>query len=513
MIYGDPVPALTITYSGFAGSDTEGDLDTPPVVATTGLQGSDVGTYPITVTGGLDNNYSFAYVEGTLTVKKADQTISFTSLPDKVYGDSDFTLSAIAGSSLPVTFVSGNSAVATDYRKYRSYCQGPGMQVGFTSSNLSVATVSGNTVHIVGAGVTTITASQGGSTNYNSAPDVPQTLTVNKADQTISFTSLPDKAYGDSDFTLSAVAGSSLPVTFVSGNTAVATITGNTVHIVGAGTTTITASQAGDANYNPAPDVLQTLTVSKASLTVTADNKTKIFGDPNPQLTITYSGFIGTDGAGVLDNPPVAATTGQEDSDVGSYPITVSGGSDDNYNFIYVAGTLTITRIPQEITITGYPARLLEGDSYTLVASSTSGLAVLFESTDNQLATITDDQITGVSKGNVQIRAYNQGDQNYDAAEAFVTVEVYSTHKDIMHLFTPNGDGINDYWELPDLAAWGKCDVRVYSRSGKLIYSNPDYNNLWDGTSNGNPVPEGAYYYIIKTQNEGIVKGTVNIVR
>ena len=92
-------------------------------------------------------------------------------------------------------------------------------------------------------------------------------------------------------------------------------------------------------------------------------------------------------------------------------------------------------------------------------------------------------------------------------------MEVYSTHKDIMHLFTPNNDGINDYWELPEMPAWGNCDVKVYSRNGKLVFSDPHYNNLWDGTSNGNPLPEGAYYYIIKTQNAGMIKGTVNIVR
>jgi gliding motility-associated-like protein len=121
--------------------------------------------------------------------------------------------------------------------------------------------------------------------------------------------------------------------------------------------------------------------------------------------------------------------------------------------------------------------------------------------------------LSGVSKGDVQIRAFHPGDNNYEAAEAFVNVEIYSTHRDIMNLFTPNNDGINDYWELPNLQDWGKCDVKVYSRNGKLLYSNPNYNNLWDGTSNGNPVPEGAYYYIIKTENAGEMKGTVNIVR
>ena len=176
-------------------------------------------------------------------------------------------------------------------------------------------------------------------------------------------------------------------------------------------------------------------------------------------------------------------------------------------------GTLTITKIAQTISFTDVPEKLLVKDVYTLAATSTSGLTVLFESTDDAEATVSGDQLTGVSKGNVQIRAYNQGDQNYDPAEVFATVEIYSTQKDIMHLFTPNNDGINDLWELPDLATWGKCDVKVYNRWGKLVFADQNYNNTWDGTSNGSPLPEGAYYFIIKTQNAGVIKGTVNIVR
>lgn len=68
--------------------------------------------------------------------------------------------------------------------------------------------------------------------------------------QTINFDALPNKVYGDSPFTISANASSGLPVTFLSSNTSVATIAGNTVTIVGQGITTITASQAGDATYS-----------------------------------------------------------------------------------------------------------------------------------------------------------------------------------------------------------------------------------------------------------------------
>src|SRR5262249_50690627 len=89
-----------------------------------------------------------------------------------------------------------------------------------------------------------------------------------RQEQTITFGSLASKTYGDADFTISATATSGLPVSFKSSNNAVATVTqvGNsnvwTVHITGAGSATITASQGGDTYlYNAAPDVAQSLTI------------------------------------------------------------------------------------------------------------------------------------------------------------------------------------------------------------------------------------------------------------
>lgn len=212
------------------------------------------------------NGANFAY--GRLLFVKGDQAISFAALPAKTFGDASFTLSATGGAS-------GNA-------------------VTFASGNTSVATVSGNTVTIVGAGTTTITASQASSAEYNSATDVVQNLTVNKANQTITFGALTSKTVGDAAFTLSATGGASgNAVTFTSSNTAVATVSGNTVTLVGGGTTTITASQAGNANYNAATDVPQTLTVNKTNQTITfATIADKTVGDAAFALSATASSSL-----------------------------------------------------------------------------------------------------------------------------------------------------------------------------------------------------------------------------
>lgn len=171
----------------------------------------------------------------TLSIQQAAQTITFNALPAKTFGDAAFPLTATGGAS-------GNS-------------------VTYTSSNPSVATVSGSTVTIVGAGTTSITANQAGDANYAAASPVAQTLTVNQAAQTIAFAALGTKSYGAAAFSAGASASSGLPVSYTSSNPFVATVSGGTITIVGVGTTEITASQAGNSNYLAAADVTQTLTV------------------------------------------------------------------------------------------------------------------------------------------------------------------------------------------------------------------------------------------------------------
>ena len=162
------------------------------------------------------------------------QSITFGALSSKGFGEAAFSPGATASS---------------------------GLAVSYASSNPAVANVSGVTVTIVGAGTATITASQAGNGTYAAATEVQQTLLVGRASQSITFGMLATKAYGDAPFSLTTTASSGLPVSYASSNPAVATVNGNTVTIVGLGSTTITASQVGNSNYNPATNVNQTLNV------------------------------------------------------------------------------------------------------------------------------------------------------------------------------------------------------------------------------------------------------------
>ena len=93
-----------------------------------------------------------------------------------------------------------------------------------------------------------------------------------------------------------------------------------------------------------------TMTVTKAVLTVTANNQTKVYGATNPALTFGYSGWV--NGVEAIDVAPLASTTVTTLSNVGSYPgsVTLSGGSDNNYTFTYVAAKFEVTKAALTVT-------------------------------------------------------------------------------------------------------------------------------------------------------------------
>lgn len=568
--YGDPAftPGATAS-SGLAVTYSSSD---PSVASVSGemIVINAAGSATITASQPGNNNYNAAAGQAqVLTVTKAGQTITFDEPANVVFGDPDFDLTAVASSGLPVSFTSSDESVVTiagstvhvtgagsaiitasqegndnylpasgvsrtitvekaaqtiSFDPFEVHTYGnpdinpmatasSGLAVSYSSSNTDVAVVTGGMISIVGAGTAEITASQAGNDNYNAATDVMLVLTVQKADQSISFPVIDPVIYGVAPFIPQAVSTSGLSVSYSSDNILVADIINGTLTIRGVGTATITASQSGDNNYNPAEDVQVTLTVGKAVLTITADDKSRAYLEANPELTFTCTGFAYGEDLSVLDVTPAVSTEATESSPVGTYAITLAGGSDNNYDFVLENGILTVTKIQQTVTFTSWPEELLVTKTGELQATSSSGLPVLFESLDESRATVTGSTLTGVSRGSVSIRAYQPGDNNYDAAEATVTVEIISSHSNIMNLFTPNNDGYNDYWEIADLESFGTHDIRVFNRWGKLVFSSTNYENDWDGTSDGVALPSAAYYYIIKTGNAGTITGTVNIVR
>src|SRR5207253_370207 len=71
----------------------------------------------------------------------------------------------------------------------------------------------------------------------------------------------------------------------------------------------------------------------------------------------------------------------------------------------------------------------------------------------------------------------------------------------IPNAFSPNGDGINDTWNIASLASYPNCTVEIFNRYGTKVYNSIGYSKPWDGTFNGSSLPVGVYYYIINPKN------------
>ena len=113
----------------------------------------------------------------------------------------------------------------------------------------------------------------------------------------------------------------------------------------------VSASFAGDAGF-AASSGSNTLTVTKVTLTVTANNASRAFGAANPTFTSTITGFVNSETASVLTSQPTCSTTATATSPASppTYPITCSGGAATNYTFTYVNGALTITQATLTVT-------------------------------------------------------------------------------------------------------------------------------------------------------------------
>jgi gliding motility-associated-like protein len=105
----------------------------------------------------------------------------------------------------------------------------------------------------------------------------------------------------------------------------------------------------------------------------------------------------------------------------------------------------------------------------------------------------------------------NNGCTNSDSVVVTVTGDVVLT---IYTIITPNGDGFNDTWIIDNLISYPNNSVAIYNRYGQVVYEATNYANDWDGTREGDQLPEGAYFYVVELTDSGeVFKGTVNIVR
>ena len=320
--------------------------DPPFAVAATATSGLPVSfsslTPPVCTTGGADGATVTLVAAGTCTIA-ADQAGDIDYAPAPQVTQS-FTVSAPPSGAPQFTSASSATFVVKSPNSFGVTATGtpaPALTrsgalpsgVTFTAATGALAgTPAGGTV---GTYIVTFTAANG------VAPNATQTftLTVVKADQTVAFGALPDLTFGSPSFTLAATATSGLTVTFASLTPSVCTVSTRTVKLVAAGTCTIAANQAGNANYNPAPQATQSFAVLMAATTVTtisASKEPSVTGQPYA-VTVTVTSPSGIPkGSVTVDDGRGGTCTDLTLSSTGVASCTMASTS---------AGTLTLTAV------------------------------------------------------------------------------------------------------------------------------------------------------------------------
>lgn len=388
--YGEENPFFPMEYEGFVNNETESVISVRPIGTTNAKITSTVGTYPITISGGMATNYEFIYETGALTVTKAVLSAKVKDAT-RTYGAQN------------PTFTMEYYGLKND-EKTPTWSTQPTFQTEATQYS--------------DVGQYEITASSGIAVNYELSEIVPGTLTIKQAPLTIRANHKEKQYYSENPMFSYTCYG------FKNGEdnsvlTKEPQLSSTATFSSKVGRYEIEVSDATSPNYSIS-FVNGTLTITPRTLTASVGNYSRFYNEENPTFEVQYSGFVGGEDESVIKTKATASTTATKTSDVGTYPIQVTGGSADNYNFSYTSGTLTIDKAEQTLSWEQDLTNLKVGDQVELKATASSGLPITYMMDSSSQAEIytagTKTYLDCLSSGNLRIRAVQDGNQNYDAS-------------------------------------------------------------------------------------------------
>ena len=401
--------------------------------------------------GHLSTNFGYTFTSNELDASSG-QVLSAAVLPggwlSMILKANVQVASTIASSTFSVastkTFGDVSFAITT-----RPTSNSTGV-ITYSSSNTNVATIdpSGNFITLVGAGDVSFNAIQAATSQYTSATNTSNTLTVARGTSTLSASSFAvpsSKTFGNAPFsfdTLPTSNNSSVAIVYSSSNTNVATVdaSGTTITLVGAGDVSFNATQPQTNQYNAATKTSNTLTVARGTSTLSASSfavpSSKTFGNSpfsfdtlptsnNTSVAIVYSS----------SNTNVATV------DASGTTITLVGAGDVSFNATQpqtnqynaatkTSNTLTVTKATTTLAFVNPPTSKNVTDAlFTVNASSASTGAVTYSSSNVSIATVNASTglVTLKAAGSVTITASQASSANYQApADATCSIVIAS---------------------------------------------------------------------------------------
>ena len=413
--YGNPEPTLTYTVENLAENDTESILSGN----LTRTNGEAIGSYPITQgTLTTNSNYIIDFKGADFYITQRILTISADSNQSKVYGEEDPEFSYSVNGLTPTedtSILSGKLTRETG-ENVGSYAI---LQGDLTANDNYLINFSENTFKITPAYI-------------NPAPPTPSIIFNNK---TFVFNGSPKSIF----------INGTIPV-----GTSVIYINNEQINV---GAHEVKAIITGPNHYDL--ELTAELTITPKELNITADNgQNKMYGQKDPIFTYTATGFEGTDDESIITGT-LSRATGET---IGSYPIELGAlGAGSNYSITFNDASFEIIKADQLIT---WDQELIFGcdsnSELALTATSSSGLPVSYSSTNNNVASISNNILVKNTSGTASITVSQEGNENYNPATVIVKPIIINTP-----------GLISQYWE----------DVLVFDNSSKQYVSYQWFKN------------------------------------
>lgn len=421
--YGNADPDV-LTYQITSGELINGDALSGSLSR---VSGEDVGDYEIQQGSLNGSSYTLTYVPNNLTINPRPITVTADANQSKIYGESDpvFTYTITTGSLANGDGFSGalDRVMGEDVGNYE-------IQIGDldAGTNYTLTYVSDNLA--IALRPITLTATNQSKVYGNNDPNLNFSVTSGSLAPMNVFGGDLERVAGEDvgDYSieigsLRIIEGSAPPI-------AVQKIDNGNQSLMMVGPTYV------DQNYD-ITFVDGTFSITPRPITITADDKSKEFGENDPSLTYSVTAgslATGDSFSGILSR--------QSGNDVGGYAIEIGtltivdeipaiafgGGtiaqkmmvSDphvNNYNLTFIEGVFTISKASQTITFgTLADQNMVENPTLTLSATASSTLPVSYSSSDETIATVSGNTVTFLKEGAIQITASQSGNNNYAAA-------------------------------------------------------------------------------------------------
>lgn len=241
----------------------------------------------------------------------------------------------------------------------------------------------------------------------------------------------------------------------------------------------------------------------------------------SPQIdsngTLTFRPTEHTHGEAIFDvflsDDGSFAPPNENSSAVQSFKITVTPVNYPPDNI-----TLSSPRVLEKQPVGTYVGRLTTSDldpedthTYSLVAGTGSSGNEFFAIDGDQLVTNT---ILNWDDGEIYSIRIKSSDGEFSFEKIFqITILKLIEGVKFANAITPNGDGVNDTWEIEDIDAFPDALVYVYDKAGQVVFKSSGGYQPWDGTHNGKNLPMGTYYYVIDLRDgSAVYEGTITII-